>query len=196
VIKSIGFVGLCLTLIALTACDALERGPTAPADEKPAPPPPPSPPIRKAQIPLPQPDVIALELVKAINDPAKAVFFPPSEKGEFAGGVRMSPESTVALIPPSNAFSIAISAALEQDAWIYHDEYKTDGVVLIVEAIGKQGTIIDRQELLIDPSFGAPTDPPLLLTSNIHPEVERLKIAFLGRENNALDNTTLVFRYQ
>lgn len=153
-------------------------------------------PVRKMQTPLPNSEVIAQELVKAISDDTKAQFFPPKTEENFPGGVRVAPEARAVLFPPTNAAAIVITAALEPDAWVHQAEYKTDGVAIMVDAIDANGSSIAKQELIIDPGKASPNDPPATLSTSIPPEADHIEIYISARGNGALDNTTVVISYE
>lgn len=195
-LKSGGIVALGIVALSLVACGPTDTVVKVPVEEIPATPPPPPKPARIAQMPLPTPDLIAQDLVKAIADETKGQFFPAKADESFPGGVRMSPESKATIFPPANATSLTISAALESDAWLHHAEYNTDGVAITIDAIGANGASIARQELVIDPAVGAESDPPATLSAAIPAEADHLEISFSGRGNNALDNTTVILTYQ
>jgi hypothetical protein len=194
-LKSVGFVGVSFLVLALAGCNPTEPVTAPPVAEVPAEPPPPPKPVRIAQTPLPSSEAVAQDLVKAIADEKKGQFFPAKVADNFPGGVRMAPESKSTLFPPTNAVAITITADLEPDAWIHHAEYNTDGIAIIVDAIGADGVSIARQELVVDPAVGTQDDAPVALSAPIPPEADHLEITFSGRANTALDNTTVIFAY-
>jgi hypothetical protein len=194
--KLVGLVGLAALAFALAGCNPTEPPEATPVAEVPAEPPPPSKPARTTAIPLPDSAAIAQSIVEAIGDETKSQFFPAKPEENFPGGARMTTEGKATLYPPTNAVTINVSAALELDAWVHQAEYKTDGIAVIVDAIGPDGISMAKQELVIDPAVAKQTDPPATLSVAIPPEADHLDITFSSRGNGAVDSTTIVLSYE
>lgn len=155
------------------------------------------PPTREVIDPLPSPESAAKDAILGMTTPERAIFRGPSTDTNLPASIRAYPDFQTRLYPPANAKRLKVTAVLEEDAWMRRSEHATDGIALVIKAIGAGDVTMNAVETIIDP-FKDPglQGKPVELVVDIPADAVRLDFEALQRINGAFDATTIILIYE